>query len=61
MYKQQVAFGEIRASAKKKKKKKEAAAAIVRARLRLDNAPSFVVNSKHITIASAAHWGKRLC
>ncbi len=42
MYKQQVVFGEIRASAKRK-------TAIVRARLRLDNNPSFVVNSKHIT------------
>ncbi|AUG91477.1 30S ribosomal subunit protein S9 [Candidatus Hodgkinia cicadicola] len=39
MYKQQIVFGEIRASAKKK-------TAIVQARLRLSNALVFVVNSK---------------
>ncbi|AHL30948.1 MAG: putative 30S ribosomal subunit protein S9 [Candidatus Hodgkinia cicadicola] len=39
MYKQQIVFGEIRASAKKK-------TAIVQARLRLSNALLFVVNSK---------------
>ncbi|ATW06106.1 30S ribosomal subunit protein S9 [Candidatus Hodgkinia cicadicola] len=41
MYKQQIVFGEIRASAKKK-------TAIVRARLRLNNTPSLVVNSKPV-------------
>ncbi|AIC63772.1 putative 30S ribosomal subunit protein S9 [Candidatus Hodgkinia cicadicola] len=39
MYKQQIVFGEIRASAKKK-------TAIVQARLRLSNTLLFVVNSK---------------
>ncbi|XXN13690.1 MAG: uS9 family ribosomal protein [Candidatus Hodgkinia cicadicola] len=39
MYKQQIVFGEIRASAKKK-------TAIVQARLRLNNTFVFIVNSK---------------
>ncbi|AUG33931.1 30S ribosomal subunit protein S9 [Candidatus Hodgkinia cicadicola] len=41
MYKRQTVFGEIRASAKKK-------TAIVQARLRLNSAPLFVVNSKPV-------------
>lgn len=39
MYKQRIVFGEVRASAKKK-------TAITQARLRLNNTPLFVVNSK---------------